>query len=616
MATWIFDIETNALLDELDRMHCIVAKEFGTNNVLIGNVNDPVKMKQVVRVLEEADEIVAHNAFGFDVPALDMLYGFKPQGKVIDTLVLGRLIWPNIREHDYGRAKTKKLPARLIGSHSLEAYGYRLGVRKGEYGKRENAWDHWSQEMEDYCIQDVNVLCALYQMILNKNYSQKAIDLELGFAWIISRQERHGFLFDERAAIDLMVEIRERQSQIADKMKEVFPTIIVPLNNGKVFTSKVNRKRDGLVKGAEYCKIDYQEFNPNSRQHIAERFRKKYNWIPTQLTETGIPVINEQVLESMDFPEAKLLSEYLLLTKRIGMLADGNQAWLKAVGKDGRIHGRVNTNGAVSGRCTHSSPNVAQVPAVYSPYGEKSRSLFRVPAGKKLVGCDASGLELRGLAHYLAGFDGGEYARKILEGDIHTTNQEAAGLATRNQAKTFIYAFIYGAGDAKIGQIVESGDNSKVRANSDHLAKVGKKLKESFYLKVPALRKLQNIISNRMSHPNKKQRVLKGLDGREYTPRSEHSALNLLIQGAGAVIMKQALINADLMFQEEGWIPGKHYEFVANIHDEYQIEIDEDKAERCKELSVAAIRKAGIDLRFKCPLDGEAKIGGNWAETH
>lgn len=448
MVTWICDIETDSLLEDLTKMHCIVAREFGTENRLIGNSNNPEKMEEIVRVLEEADEIVFHNAYGFDVPALDKLYGFKPKGKVIDTLVLGRVIWPNIKDMDYGRAKAGRLPMKLVGSHSLEAYGYRLKLNKGDYGKQENAWDHWSQDMEDYCVQDVEVLHKLYELIVSKNYSPQCLELEQKFAWIISRQERHGFYFNEKAAVELLVDIKKRQDELLSELQEVFPPIMQPKNNGKPFTPKKTMRRkvkvDGkewkneVVGGAPHCKIHLVEFNPNSRVHIADRLQSRYGWVPEEFTGTGQPVVNEAVLGKLEYPEAKMLSEYLLLQKRLGMLSDGNQAWLKAVGKDNRIHGRVNTNGAVSGRCTHSSPNVAQVPAVYSPYGEQCRALFTVPKGKKLVGCDASGLELRGLAHFLAGFDKGEYVRKVLESDIHTENQKAAGLESRNQAKTFI----------------------------------------------------------------------------------------------------------------------------------------------------------------------------------
>src|SRR5690606_31621074 len=185
----------------------------------------------------------------------------------------------------------------------------------------------------------------------------------------------------------------------------------------------------------------------NSRTHIYKRLKDKYNWKPKEFTEKGTPKVSEEVLESLPYPEAELLNEYLMIQKRISQLAEGHSAWLKMVRPDGRIYGSVITNGAVTGRMTHNSPNLAQVPAVNVPYGKECRSLFTVPDDRVLVGADASGLELRCLAHYMARFDKGAYARELLEGDIHTANQKAAGLPTRDNAKTFIYAFLYGAGD-------------------------------------------------------------------------------------------------------------------------------------------------------------------------
>jgi DNA polymerase I-like protein with 3'-5' exonuclease and polymerase domains len=286
------------------------------------------------------------------------------------------------------------------------------------------------------------------------------------------------------------------------------------------------------------------------------------------------------------------LCDYLLITKRLGQVAEGNQAWLK-LHRNGVIHGSVNTNGALSGRCTHQNPNVAQVPAVRAPYGEECRSCFTAPEGKVLVGVDASGLELRCLAHYLHSWDKGAYAKEILEGDIHTANQQAAGLETRDQAKTFIYAFLYGAGDAKIGTIV--GGNS-----AD-----GKRLKKAFMSKIPAIKRLLDAVSGSLE----RRPFLVGLDGRELPCRSQHSALNLLLQSAGAVIMKQALV-------EFVRLANKPYKLHANVHDEVQFSCDEEHAEELGRCFVNAIIKAGMVLKFRCRLDGEYNIGKNWAETH
>ncbi|UIL29722.1 DNA polymerase [Rhizobium leguminosarum] len=339
----------------------------------------------------------------------------------------------------------------------------------------------------------------------------------------------------------------------------------------------------------------------------------------------------------MPYAQAKVLAEHFLVEKRIGQLAEGDQAWLKLV-KKGRIHGSVNTNGAVTGRCTHSNPNVAQVPRVGSPFGAECRALFATTSRWVLVGADLSGLELRCLAHFMALFDGGEYGRIVLEGDIHTVNQNAAGLPTRNDAKTFIYAFLYGAGDQKIGSIVAPD------ASPEEQKRIGKKLKRQFLQKTPALRRLREVVELKVLGFVPKARplnvnpayehmwrqdsakqwwfkagaggVLVGLDGRKLNVRSAHSALNTLLQSAGALISKAAMIFAYQELSTRGYVFGRDYAFVAHIHDEIQTECRPELAEEVGQIVVEGMRAAGTFFAFGCPIDGEFKIGNNWKETH
>lgn len=597
--TIVFDIETNGLLDTMTKIHCIAAEVIETGEKFVSH--DPVEMRVFIGRLQQASRIIAHNGIGFDVPAIQKLFSwFKPQGQVFDTLVIGRALWPDISLKDYGRAKAGRLPARLIGSHKLEAYGYRLGIMKGEYCKQENAWEKWSQEMEDYCVQDVAVLKALYERQLAVGLTDECTELELGFAELILTQENRGVFFNKNAAVKLMETLLNRKAELYKELQVAFPPRYISPDLGKVITARGKSKlMPGLEKDNQYCKIKLEEFNPNSRMQATDRLRQKYGWEPEEMTDKGAAKLSETILEGLDFPEAKLLSEYMMIVKRLGMISDGNSAWLKLM-KGDRIHGRVNTGGAVSGRCTHSSPNLAQVPAVYSPYGTDCRALFRATPGMVLVGCDASGLELRCLGHYLARYDNGAYAEVILNGDIHTANQIAAGLPERNMAKTFIYGWLYGAGEEKIGKIVHGG------------VKEGKRLKAKFFKAYPQIKQLMDAVQNAV----KTRGYLVGLDGRKMKTRSEHSALNLLLQGAGALIMKRALIEFHQLARDNKLVLGEDYHFVLNVHDEFQIECKPEVADLVADLGPKAIQNAGKHYDFRCPLDGEAKVGDNWAETH
>lgn len=597
MKTILFDIETDGLLDTMTKVHCIAYQSlFGDREGEVKLADASTGFEEILAELATADRIVAHNAYGFDVPALKKLFpvwGF--QGEVFDTLVMAQALWNDIMVTDFGRVK-KGFPPRLKGSHTLEAYGYRLGELKGDYGKQENAWDVYTPAMGEYCRQDVVVLRKLYDKIIGKA-PETMIRLEMDFAKYIRRQEERGVYFNQEACVDLMLKLKERKDEIEKELQIAFPPRYIPVKLGQVFVAKGKSKlMPGIEKGSEYCKIKLQEFNPGSRQQIAERLMDKYGWEPTNFTEKGSTIVNEGVLSDLKFPEAKLLNEYLMVSKRLGQVADGNAAWLKLVTKENRIHGRVKTAGAVSGRCTHSNPNLAQVPAVRAPYGAECRSLFTVPSGYKLVGCDASGLELRCLAHYLARYDGGEYAKIVLHGDIHTANQEAARLVDRDSAKTFIYAWLYGAGPEKIGSIVGGG------------AAEGARLQANFMRKFPAIKKLKEAVAKAVQE----RKCIRGLDGREMKTRSEHSALNLLLQSAGALVMKRWFIEV----MEEIDRRGLDACPVLNIHDEAQFEVREDQAEELAKICEDCMPKAGAFFKFRIPIEGEAKIGDNWKETH
>lgn len=594
----IADCETDGLLHQLTKLHSLCLKDVDTGT-MYSCADQPgyIPIADGVRLLMDADQVIFHNGIKFDAPAIQQVYPwFKlPIEKMRDTLVLTRLIWPEIGDRDTGLIRKGKLPGKLRGSHSLEAWGYRLGVYKGEFGKTSD-WQLWTPEMQTYCEQDVEVTDALWKKIQSKEVAERAVELEHWFAFIIGLQERHGFAFNTQAAAALYTTLVAEREKLDSELKGAFRPWYV--NAGVAMPKRPNRTQ-GIEAGVPYCKITLQEFNPASRLQIADRLTKLHGWKPQEFTEGGQPKVDETVLSKLPYPAAKLLARRFLIEKRIGQLAEGNQAWLKLERK-GRIHGSVNTIGAVTGRCTHSHPNVAQVPSVRAPFGKECRALFGADPGYVQIGADASGLELRCLAHYMARYDGGAYAKVLLEGDIHTENQKAAGLPTRDNAKTFIYAYLYGAGDEKIGQIVGKG------------AKEGKKLKENFLKRTPALKRLREDVASAV----KKRGYLVGIDGRHLHIRSDHAALNTLLQSAGALLVKQATVNLYRELSTRGYVFGKDWAMLAHVHDEYQLQARKEIADEVAQVAVWAFQQAGRDFNWRCPLDGEAKTGTNWAECH
>jgi len=574
-----WDIETDGLLPDVSRVHCIAVWDSINDFQLFG----PSQIGEALALLDSAELIAGHNVIGFDIPVLKKLYEWTPKARVHDTLVMSRLLYSNLKHEECLRCK----PGVTPGSHSLENWGLRLGCAKGDYGKGDgDVWAEYTEEMGEYCGQDVVVTGTLYAHLMAQKPTAKSMELEHAFARIVSRQVQYGFPFHTSQAEELYADLCVKRSECGATLTGMFKGWY---KKGKEFVPKKDNKRFHYKAGAPMTKTAWVDFKPTSRDHIA-RVLMKMGWKPKKFTDGGKPQVDESSVGRLKYPCIPHIMEYLTLDKRISQLAEGKQAWLKCV-RGGRIHGSVNTNGAVTGRCTHSRPNVAQVPAE-SAY----RALFHAGDGRVLVGCDASGLELRCLAHFMGDED---YTNEILSGDIHTKNQLAAGLATRDNAKTFIYGFLYGAGDAKIGSIVGKG-----RA-------AGKELKERFLKGTPALAKLVKQVKHAAQRG-----YLVGLDGRKLPIRSDHAALNTLLQSAGALVMKQGLYNLDHALGILELKYGEDYEFVANVHDEWQISCKRGCAELVGMTAAECITIAGEMFGFRCSLAGEYKIGEAWSETH
>lgn len=607
-----FDIETNAIdhwptLGGLTTLHCISVFNPEDNSMRSFN-SQKGNLQEGVDYLNSAYNICGHNSINFDAPALRKL-GYDIKAKVVDTKVMSAVISTDLYAEDV-KKMGDDFPKNLRGSHSLKAWGLRLGNHKSDHGETED-WTQWSQAMEDYCEQDVRVTASLFKHFMDQKPSSEMLHLEHDFAELMTVQEMNGWPFDVDAANALTETLMARRAEMRDELQEMFPATTEEMKTPKGWSVVVDGEtyhaatKGGLklvLKEAGLKQVLVNDavktgnktktipFNPNSRDQIAERLMNM-GWKP-KAYEGKRPKIDEAVLRDLNTPEADMLLEYLLITKRLGQVAEGRNAWLKMV-KNGRIHGEIATNGAVSGRCTHSRPNISQVPSVRAAYGKECRACFTAPEGKVLVGVDASGLELRALAHFLHPYDNGAYARTILEGDIHTANQKAAGLPSRQEGKKFIYAFLYGGGDELIGNIVGGGRRE------------GKRIKETFKRKTPAVARLLKSIEQAL----KGRTWLGGLDGRKLHCRSIHSSLNLLLQSSGSILLKKALV----VFARDAKLP---YELHGNIHDEVQFSCLPEHADELGKLFCDSLTKAGEQLKFKCRLDGEYKVGANWAETH
>jgi DNA polymerase I len=545
----VLDIETN---EAHDTIWLAVTRDIDNDKVTRFRGRDALQ-----DLLNRADKVIMHNGIFFDAPVLKKVWGVTiKKSQVVDTLVLSRLYNPSLED-----------------GHSLAAWGQRLGFPKGEFTDFDGGL---TDEMIKYCEQDTLVTKQLYLHLereMKDDFSEKSKELEHQVAIIIAEQERNGFKLDERGATELLCELKTKLEAHTTSLQSIFPA--------KVESNRISKLGKPL-------KDIVTPFNPGSRKQIAERLIEK-GWKPKKHTEKGSVIVDETTLEGIDIPEAKAIAEYLMLQKRIAQI----ESWLEAVESDGRVHGRVITNGAVTGRMTHMSPNMAQVPNSGAIYGPECRNLWTVEKGNSLVGIDASGLELRMLAHYM---NDDAYTNEVVSGDIHTANQTAAGLETRNQAKTFIYAFLYGAGSAKIGTITGGG------------AKEGQKLIDSFLRNTPKLKALREKVSRIYAQ----KAWLPGLDGRKLLVRSEHSALNTLLQGAGAIVMKQAVVLLSNRLKREKIF----HKFCANVHDEWQIETKEETAELVGQYGVWAIEQAGKELNMRCPLTGEYRTGLTWKDTH
>lgn len=734
MRRLLVDIEGNGLLEPtpetpaIDTVHCLVIRDQDTRQIVLSCANTGLPdnagyptIEQGLKFLMEQDPettlIVIHNGIGYDYPALRKVYPWfklsRIRERLMDTLVIGGMLWAHLKEADAPLVAKSKLPAELKGSHKLKAWGIRLGCHKGEYT---GGWAKWSKEMQDYCEQDTMTLLVYAEHIQrritlqeqqDKSSTVESIQTELELAWYLFRQEKNGWPFNMDKAQKLYAELAKKRTEQVWALKKVIKPWLRPKRKKGQVEIKVPKKNRtdtarsrcpvdpkrpelGMVPtqytaGAAYSVIELMEFNPGSRPQIANRLEALWDWHPTAFTKSGQPEISEESLDVLaHIPEVKLIQDYLLLDKRIGQLAEGKNAWLikaRLNAITGRMHifGRIKQNGTVTHRGAHVDPNIGQVPKVGNPYGAECRELFEVPPCPICeykddpncpnyqehwvqVGADQSGLELRMLSHYMGRWDNGEYGKAVIGGksddgtDVHSRNRDALGLKGkqgRDHAKTFIYAFLYGAGDLKLGLGVPPDEvlimwykgyekvGEYVKPHSQHAmcarrwartkdmlkkrkqptddrtvacAIQGSELRAKFIKGVPALGNLSEAVKKSA----KQYGYLMLLDQRRVYIRYAHAALNSLLQGSGAVVCKRWIVIANRKLEAEFGKQGWQYLWAAMgwIHDEVQIACRRKIAKRLAEILTEAAVEVGVHFKLRVPTAGEAKTGHNWMETH
>lgn len=687
MSRLLFDTESNGFLSNATKLHCI-----GITDISTGAYQGyrPDQLAQALARLADADELIGHNIQRHDIPLLQKLHKFmlRPSTKVRDTMIMARVIYPNVKATDKDLIDKGRMPAGKLyqGKHTIAAWGYRLGCPKGDYAQIRRAealaqgitdekaileyvWGTFNEQMFDYMGQDCLTNFELWKHLKSDEYAQAPLDLEHRVARVCDAMETNGVPFDLARAQDLHVKLLERKHALEGRLKAEFGFWYQPISPNPtkaLFTPKRKNAKAGYwggsdetwineageeVVGYPMTKIKPVEFNPGSRDHIARKLIER-GWKPEKFTEGGAPKLDEETLEMVvvRYPEMDGIGELLMVEKRISQLVGTANSLMEKTDDKGLIHGVINPMGTITSRGAHMYPNLGQVPSTKKPYGHDFRALFMcgpaMPKGWVALGADQEGLELRGLAHYLAKHDGGAYSKIVCTGDPHWLHAGVMGLVPvetkrdkentlhtivrEDGSKRFIYSYIYGAGDEKVGTtLYECLLNAKKNAGDDGVAlynkffpsgvstasvkRVGKKIRNDFANRIGGFKDLKDLISKQVL----KRGRIKGLDGRLTPIRSDHSALNFMIQSAGAIICKRWLADA---YEEccarfkEGW--DGDFCFVLWVHDEIQVCCRKEIADEIGEILVRCARKAGEAYGFRVPLDSKYSIGHSWADTH
>ena len=605
----IFDIEADNFYQQCTTIHCIALVRIGIDEEPL--LFDSSNIHQGLEILSQADTLIGHNIINYDIPVLEKLYSdYKFTHNVLDTINLSCIRYPLMHNHSletfgklYGFEKTNPLTGK---EYTNEEWKQRKKIKA-------EAWNVYTEEMGAYCKQDVRITQLLLWNLQPDTIDKFTIDLSNNFAWIIAQQIRTGCLIDKENLEKLNEQILKDETEAREELVKMLPNFID--YDFKIY------KRNNQNKDIKAGDIEVQEietpFNLNSTQHWIRYLSEKYNYVPPKVRRKGkeepTTCLDDEVLETLDYPEVKHLLRYKTATKIRGMIYSNPNSIYNLLDDNNVIHGSVMTEGTKSGRCSHNNPNLATMPGVRTDdngiiyglqgkYAHEVRSLFKARPGYKFIGFDAKALEICCLAHYL---NNKEFIKEVEFGDIHTWTQNTTGLRTRKQAKTYMYAQLYGAGLQKLVDNLSDSDKKYTKEDV-------KKFIKNFNEKLPELQLLKNHLEQQFNELG----GIIGLDRRLLITQNSYSLLNLLLQSTGAVIMKYCLVKLNEQLIKRGLRVGVDYNFLLNVHDEVQAEAKlglENVYKECVDEAVALTNK---DLKLNCRLQIDLKIGDTWAECH
>jgi DNA polymerase-1 len=598
MLTLIADIEANGFLPAVDTIWQISIIDEDKPDVVESYNRDT--LDDGIARLAGADRVVMHHGIGYDYPVIDKVKGVKLDiHKLVDTLVLSRL----------GN------PEKTVG-HSIEAWGVILGAPKVEH----NEWDRWSPAMEVRCNTDVKINLRVWQRLKPMlDIMPVACEIEHAAAIACRDMTDVGITFDEAKARDLLFILMDEKEKYYMEADAFMPTVYRPKDSNsinKVLKNDANRAHwgHGLIQGGvAFSEVKRHKLMPGSRDDIAEYLMTKYNWKPAQRTKGGRPKVDDDILRALPWPEAQVFASYLKVDKLIGYMngeikkSGSGGGWLHHVTPEGKLHGKFIPLTAVTGRPSCVAPNLQQVSK-----DPRARELFVSSPGKVLVGVDADGQELRNLGHYLYPYDGGEYAREVVEGDIHTRVMKMIRFNSRDITKNVEYSMIYGAGNPRLGLYALKDSMDAGKGPIKNLPKRGKEMRQAIMSGITGFEQLLGDVKSAAQNKGR----LKGIDGRTLWVRSAHSALNLLLQSAGIIHMKMALNILRPRLADAGFEFGKDWQLLLWVHDEFQLECSPENAEAIGKAAASVIEEAAQLLNFRVPHHGTYQIGNNWKETH